>query len=268
VKEHDPDIANRIMYLSQSQIRATIEISRGRHANRSQGVSATEIIAWMGGEPHTDRPTCLCPVIGAYLGRLADSLADGPRQQLWPVLSTLVGTGQVDAEILTRRQFRLIDHLCRFQVPMALRWIGRDVPAKAIRDEIPVTDWLSAQAMAEVIRGATNMDGMPEVKSPWDQMARNVACRALLFTLEALDWPVHNKGVRSDGLVTTGAEFAASATSYIHNCGVYATCKPGPKSTFPHERPNNDDLIELAMGGMALAKSNGATPTEIDLEKW
>jgi hypothetical protein len=68
----------------------------------------------MGGERFTDRPRCVCPVIGAFLRGWNDRAPYLDRQRLYPYASLVVGTGGY------RRISRIRRDLC-------LRWAGADL---------------------------------------------------------------------------------------------------------------------------------------------
>ena len=52
-----------------------------------------ELASMIGGEQFSDRPTCVCPVIGAFLRSWNDGVGYADRQRLEPYASVVVGTG-------------------------------------------------------------------------------------------------------------------------------------------------------------------------------
>jgi hypothetical protein len=71
---------------------AVFKLSKHDHETSEQGLCAMEAVAWLEGLPHSDRPECTCPVIGAYVRSINDLMPDAERQKLIPYLSRLVGT--------------------------------------------------------------------------------------------------------------------------------------------------------------------------------
>jgi hypothetical protein len=56
----------------------TIHLEAGAHSNPEEGMCAMELVAYVAGEPFTDRPQCTSKVIGAF------SPAERPRLGLVP----------------------------------------------------------------------------------------------------------------------------------------------------------------------------------------
>ena len=67
-------------------------LSKGSHAEDSQEMCAMEMVAFMERLPHSDSPTCTCPVLASYVRELNDSMLNDRRQDLKQVLPMLVGT--------------------------------------------------------------------------------------------------------------------------------------------------------------------------------
>jgi hypothetical protein len=80
---------------------------------------ATEAIAWLAGEPHSDAPDCLSVVIGDFLRRWNDDLDDEQRQRLKPFLCPAIGSA-AGREIEIMRSFVAGDWLIRTCVPAYL----------------------------------------------------------------------------------------------------------------------------------------------------
>ena len=69
------------------------KLDRGNHKGGPQtGLCLMEAVAWMEGEPHSDRPECACPVIGRFAMRINDAMPDDWRQKLVPFIPRLVGS--------------------------------------------------------------------------------------------------------------------------------------------------------------------------------
>src|SRR5260221_9786346 len=70
----------------------TLTLAKGGHENRDAGLCLLEAVAWFAGRPHSDKPPCVSPVLGAYGRSLNDVLPDIPRQELKQFIPRLPGT--------------------------------------------------------------------------------------------------------------------------------------------------------------------------------
>src|SRR5258708_11619244 len=70
----------------------TLTLAHGSHENRDAGLCLMEAVAWFAGRPHSDKPPCVSPVLGAYGRSLNDVLPDIPRQELKQFIPQLPGT--------------------------------------------------------------------------------------------------------------------------------------------------------------------------------
>lgn len=70
----------------------TVRLSAGSHRDPEDGVCVMELASMLAGEPFTDRPASVCPVIGSLLRAYNDHVGEPRRQQLYPYASLVVGT--------------------------------------------------------------------------------------------------------------------------------------------------------------------------------
>ena len=75
----------------------TIRLSRGKHASPAEGACVMELASMLAGEPFSDHPISVCPVIGAFLRTYNDSVEDGRRQDLYAYASKVVGSRSSEA---------------------------------------------------------------------------------------------------------------------------------------------------------------------------
>ncbi len=75
----------------------TIRLSRGKHASPAEGACVMELASMLAGEPFSDHPVSVCPVIGAFLRTYNDSVEDGRRQDLYAYASKVVGSRASEA---------------------------------------------------------------------------------------------------------------------------------------------------------------------------
>jgi hypothetical protein len=72
---------------------ASVRLEPGRHRSPDDGVCVVELASMIGGEKFSDRPDCVCPVVGAFLRSWNDRVGYTDRQRLEPYASLVVGTG-------------------------------------------------------------------------------------------------------------------------------------------------------------------------------
>jgi hypothetical protein len=70
----------------------TIKLSKGKHSSPHDGACVMELASMLAGEPFTDHPTSVCPVIGSFLRSYNDSIDEHRRQSLYEYASKVVGS--------------------------------------------------------------------------------------------------------------------------------------------------------------------------------
>jgi len=85
-----------------------IKLSPGRHRTPDDGACVMELASLLAGEPFSDRPASVCPVIAAFLRSYNDHADDTARQGLYRCAALAIGT-QADAETERRRAKRCLD---------------------------------------------------------------------------------------------------------------------------------------------------------------
>lgn len=104
-----------------------------------------EAVAYVAGEPWSDRPRCVCPVLAAFGRRWNDTLNDEDRQMLLPYIPRLVGTRSTP-EVEARRIWMLTDWLAREFAPGWLRLSGLTAQAETLEGLAPLVDTQTAKA--------------------------------------------------------------------------------------------------------------------------
>ncbi len=122
-------------------------LRRGSHESRDRGMCTMEMVAWLGGEEHSDEPACACPTLAAYVRALNDALpTDAWRERLLrPLAPSFVNTRGSAADE-ARRGFLVLDHAVRVMLPLVLRASRRPQAAAALADLAPVRDLGGARA--------------------------------------------------------------------------------------------------------------------------
>ena len=84
----------------------TIRLGKGKHGSAEDGACVMELASMLAGEPFSDHPESVCPVIGSLLRAYNDSLEDERRQDLYAYASMVVGS-RGSAELERARTERL-----------------------------------------------------------------------------------------------------------------------------------------------------------------
>jgi hypothetical protein len=93
--------------LMASVTHQTVRLSRGKHASPEEGACVMELASMLAGEPFSDQPASVSPVVGALLRAYNDALDDERRQELYVCAAKVVGSRgsrgveQIRAERLT-----------------------------------------------------------------------------------------------------------------------------------------------------------------------
>jgi hypothetical protein len=128
-------------------------LSKGGHRPEDGAGCLLEAVAYVAGEPWSDRPACASPVLITYGQRLNDVLPDDLRQQLVPFIPRIVGTAGDGKD--ERRSYLALDWLTRTYLPAWLRLVPACVSdADAIAGLGPVVDLESAALVGEAMRVA------------------------------------------------------------------------------------------------------------------
>ncbi len=111
-----------------------------------------EWVSHLAGEPHSDQPACVSPVLRAYCTSLNDSLEVGSRQLLRPYLGRTIGTAGDGLD--EARSWMALDWLIRTYTPTWLAAAGLMGSARQLEDVAPVVDAPELEAALVVLRAA------------------------------------------------------------------------------------------------------------------
>lgn len=75
-------------------------LSRGRHADPGDGACAMELASALAGEPWSDHPACVHPVLAAVARAVNDGTGEAGRARLAALVPTMIGTGGSGASLL------------------------------------------------------------------------------------------------------------------------------------------------------------------------
>ena len=106
-------------------------LSQGAHPTPEKGRCAMEWVAYLVGEPHSDQPACVSPVLRRFCIAFNDRLGDQDRQKLRPYLARTIGTAG-DGQDPERLRI-CSDWLTREVMPTWLDLAGRAETAQRLR---------------------------------------------------------------------------------------------------------------------------------------
>ena len=106
----------------------TIKLGKGKHVSAEEGACVMELASMLAGEPFSDHPASVCPVIGSFLRAYNDSIDDRRRQDLYAYAARAVGTR---AGIAVQRE--RADRLSEWAVEMQRRRWTRLLPPSRLR---------------------------------------------------------------------------------------------------------------------------------------
>jgi hypothetical protein len=125
----------------------TVSLARGKHASPRAGACVMELASMLAGEEFTDRPTSVCPVVGAFLRAYNDAVDDRRRQDLYGYASAAVGT-RASATVTRRRAQRCLDELRALR-----RWPLATLTApRALPDSVPGMERVAGRLARELNR--------------------------------------------------------------------------------------------------------------------
>ncbi len=103
----------------------TVRLAKGSHASPEHGACVIELSSMLAGEPFSDHPRTVCPVIAGFLRTYNDLLPDSERDGLYPCAALVVGSAATRA-VRRRRTLRLLE------------WAGIRDPARPPRRFTPL----------------------------------------------------------------------------------------------------------------------------------
>jgi hypothetical protein len=128
----------------------TIKLTRGKHQSPDHGACVMELASMLAGEPFSDHPASVCPIIGSFLRAYNDSIDDVRRQDLYDYASKVVGS-RASAEVRRARAQRLIAWGLHVQQRRWTRLVPRFLRALAWQPELDVIG-------PQVVRAIANHD--------------------------------------------------------------------------------------------------------------
>src|SRR6185295_19851522 len=114
-----------------------VRLTAGAHSSPGQGVCVVELASLIADEEFSDRPRCVCPVIGAFLRGWNDRAPYAQRQRLGPYAARIVGSRRGSAVTRERRD-------------VCLRWAGEYRTHRGVRG---LVSWAGSMARIAIFCG-------------------------------------------------------------------------------------------------------------------
>jgi len=131
--------------IDQSKLDA-LQLTRGTHGDPEGGLCLMEAVAYLTGEPHSDRLECVSPVLGSWGRAINDAMPDARRQELKVFIPDMVGTADDGKD--EARSFMCADFAVGVIAPMALDAAGLSGHATKLRELPEIVDKKTATAAA------------------------------------------------------------------------------------------------------------------------
>ena len=143
-------------------------LAYGTHASPQDGRCAMEWVSYLAGEPHSDQPTCVSPVLRAMCIALNDGLDQEPRQRLRPYLTRTIGTAEDGLD--TWRGWMAMDWLARaLHARPGCASPGWPTPADALESAEAVTGAAACATRARAAGGAPAARRAPPARGRSDR---------------------------------------------------------------------------------------------------
>ncbi len=110
---------------------AAIHLDAGKHSRPDEGHCLLEVASMLAGQPFSDSPPCVSPVLRTFGVKLNDVLPDDVRQQLLPLAPRLLNTAGDGRDPV--RSWLALDWLVRSYAPAWLTLAGQHAPAAGLR---------------------------------------------------------------------------------------------------------------------------------------
>ena len=171
-----------------------VRLSSGSHDAVDAGACVIEAAAYIAGEEWSDHPSCVSPIIAAFLRGWNDSLDDEDRQRLKPYVRKVIGTRA--SEIEAPRGWLVVDWYVRQQTPIWLESDGLKEQADLLRQLPEVVSLVTCQKASEqlgnvasavdsVVESATSSAPRSIINHTIWSAANSAARRAALHALES-----------------------------------------------------------------------------------
>ena len=128
-----------------------LSLDHGGHEFFANGHCALEVAAYLAGEPHSDKPVCVCPVIREFVVSWPNN-AERDRL-IKPLLPKILDT-RASPEVMLRRSMLAVDWMVREFTPTWLEAAKLTERAAELRALPEVSTWEAFDAALPVLKSA------------------------------------------------------------------------------------------------------------------
>jgi len=190
-----------------------ITLGSGAHSSPSEGMCAVEAAAYIAGEPWSDHPQCVSPVIAAFMRSWNDALPAADRTRLLlPLIPDTIGTRTTYADE-EPRAWMATDWLVRVQTPAWLRLAGLTDHAHVLESCARLGDAVTARKEQPNI-DAARAAAWAAARAAAGAAARDAAGAAAWAAARAAAWAAKGAAA-SAALAPTVAALQASAQDLV-----------------------------------------------------
>jgi hypothetical protein len=202
--------------VDHNRLATVTRLDKGSHKPGAQ-MCAMEAAAYIAGEPWSDYPECVCPVIATFMRSWNDALPDAERTTLLlPLIAKTIGTRGSD-RLAERRALMATDWLVRVNTPAWLRLGGLTVHADALATLPEITSFAPIPSSAiAAANSAANSAAWDVTRAAAWATVNSAALDAVLDAATAAAWAAARATVNSAALdavldAATAAAWAAAS---------------------------------------------------------
>ena len=205
------------MTIIQERFAELGSLEGGAHPD-GNGMCVMEAVAYITGEPWSDHPECVSPVIGAFMRNWNDSLrTDEERDRLLkPLIPVIVGTNTGAADDETRA-WMATDWLVREQTPAWLRLAGLSEHADALENLAALTGREQALVAQPALDAAASA-----AWAAWAASAASAASAAWAASAASAAWDASAACAAWAASAASAAWDASAASAAWAACGASA----------------------------------------------
>jgi hypothetical protein len=150
----------------------TVKLSKGKHSSPESGACVMELASMLAGEPFSDHPASVCPVIGSFMRAYNDSIDERRRQDMYGYASRVVDS-RSSAAVEQVRAERIVEWAAQIRPRRWTRTLPARMRAHALRHK-PPADSLGAHAVHAIRRHSEEthsaalklIDELLEIRTP------------------------------------------------------------------------------------------------------
>ena len=160
-------MGRQMIAIDQERLAKITVLHHGAHDDIEDGVCAMEAAAYVAGEPWSDHPECVCPVIATFMRSWNDGLPNDERTDiLLPLIAKTIGTRGSKA-LEERRSLMAADWLVRVHTPAWLRLAKLDKQVDLLASLPEITSMAQVPSIRAPLEAVRN-DAAAARDAAWD----------------------------------------------------------------------------------------------------